>query len=465
MIPLPAPHDAAHSVVLSENGGWVALGDRKTGGDASVVDITPSARIRFPAFDPLLERATDRGISRDVSLHGSRALLVLSSERTREPRALDAPFDRLDSEIWVAPIGGSPPDVLVDCGREQLPAIDVNGTVVARARDCFDDGPELSEPIVVEDFATGETREVKPRPGESLIDFEVAGSYLAVSIYDIGDNPESEDANGVAVIDWRTGRELFRAMSRAGEWSPSFDVTPDGLLALAQTKTGANPPGPCGNGPQRFEWWSLTEPRAHPVRLRSDICLVGELKLANGYFLGHIGGVKGPPRHVLQRLDGSPPLAIGEPQANLGAIDFDGTRIARLRDGCTTQQVVLDDVESVRAHGVPAPERCPFELNAVPSRIRLGERRSFDIHYRCRAGCGSGVLGVEWFRSRDGAGYGSYSFQGRPGRTERVRVRVPSAIRRRVRDKGRLDIRLIAGAYQPDGSVIRRVVRTRLLAR
>jgi hypothetical protein len=167
------------------------------------------------------------------------------------------------------------------------------------------------------------------------------------------------------------------------------------------------------------------------------------------FLIGTVGRLDEAQHAVAQPLGGGAPIALTSTQRQLGSIDFDGERVAYARQGCAVDDVVLDDLTTLRTQPPPATQRCRVALT-VPRVIRLRGGRTFTVRVTCPDGCRP--LDT-WVDVTSPAGDVSlFSFPAPPGKEQALRIRLRGRPLRRLRRDGELRVTVEVGVAQPDGS-------------
>lgn len=291
------------------------------------------------------------------------------------------------------------------------------------ARSC---GAGQQSRITVEDAATGDVLATVEHPGGrsdpiQLVDVE--GSLLA---YTFGTSRD-----GVVVVDYLTGRELYRVSGA----SVSADLDRDGTLVRRVQRMSA-----C----DAVEWFSPAEPTAHPVQVCGQY---GALAISDGRIAttASVGQSKG-----LMLVDQTGTALKWLPNAS--AADLDSNHLAFRcadRDGAWVDHVgeavgrnpCTEPLGSCSGDPGPAvygrPDNCPAWIK--PDRVRVSAGGTASVRVACVRGCTASLV----LRTRGAGASANKPFTLKHGTTT-VRVRVSSP--RRIPRAGKL---------------VRAVVRTR----
>jgi hypothetical protein len=279
--------------------------------------------------------------------------------------------------------------------------------------------------ITVEDAATGDvvaavkSPDGRPEPVQVV---DVEGTLLAYTFH--------VNRDVIVVVDYVTGRELYRVPGRFG----AADLDRDGtLVRTAKTMSGCD----------SVEWFSEADPTAHRLALcgRSEALVIDSGRIAA---TTSIGGVQSL---VVVDLAGN----VQKILANVGSADLDGNRLAyRCLDRdrawvesvsesgpnpCTQPPGSCSGDPGPAVYGVP--DTCPASIK--PDRVRVSANGAASMRVACVRGCAASLV----LRTRGAGASANRAFTLARGTTT-VRVRVSSP--RRIPRAGKL---------------VRAVVRTR----
>jgi hypothetical protein len=231
----------------------------------------------------------------------------------------------------------------------------------------FDPEPcrESVRKLTIRDLSTGEQEELPVETNSEIFSVDFADRYVAYLRA-----PESYEFEQIVVYD-----RLARVNSYTVEVPPQFDqnfaLRPDGTLALSVSNTSSS----CAT--DRFEWYSPTEPFAHPFGKEGCI---GGLDFAGERVLYSTSGG----RLEAQTLGGEvTPIANFGPVPSNDGFDADGRQVTYSLPRCDGGYTILVH-QLVHPPASGGPPRCPARVRSSTIRVREAYAR---VRLRCPRGC------------------------------------------------------------------------------
>lgn len=296
-------------------------------------------------------------------------------------------------------VGGA--TTLLDCGSDaQGGSIAVGDDAVAYRSDaCSGDPDPNGGDIIVRDFATPLAPPITIAVrGGALLDFVMAGRYLAASVRSAANNAAS-----VVVYDRTTAAEVYRFVLPAADVvRPPEDlaIQADGTVATTWFDTRD------GNLWCRLAWSSPASQALHELPAPGGPCQIGAL-VADRIALVRAperapDPVTGPREVALVSLDGSSQtlarfgagaLATSAYPGGVGRDDvgFDGVRVTWAQRDCAGVTIRTRVVASLSVPlRVAAPKCRPPEI--VRSSVRVVRGSTLRVALRCATGCHGTLL-------------------------------------------------------------------------
>jgi hypothetical protein len=247
--------------------------------------------------------------------------------------------------------------------------------------------------------------------------------------------------------------------------SQQVDVAADGTAVLGHALAGTTSKLCPHDLPAEIDYFTLAEPRAHPVP--AELCSLNQaVKIAAGR-IAYVERLQtGLDQLTTSGLDGSAarPLALFEPRFSGTSFDFDGDRVAWTDVRCRSSVVLRREVSDTSA---PEPAAtCPVRVGSP----RLSRDGTLHVAVACPNGCqpdgssslqGIQIISPHWLhvvgRTRNVVRYAPFvPFSLKPGGREVLHLPLTAPQRATLRRHGRARVRLkvlLQDVYLP--SVIR----------